>query len=143
MKTKKALRSVVNASLILAILFIASIASTAQTVYITKTGKKYHTENCRYLRLSKYQISLQDAKTRGYEGCLVCSPPNEVTTPRRSTKPATTEKRVDSDTIENTKPSNEKSQKESMQQCGATTKSGARCKRMTASANGYCWQHQH
>ena len=35
------------------------------TVYITKTGKKYHKANCRYLRKNKIPISLEQAKARG------------------------------------------------------------------------------
>jgi hypothetical protein len=46
-----------------------------QTVYITKTGKKYHTATCRYLAKSKIPISLKDAKANGYTPCSVCKPP--------------------------------------------------------------------
>jgi hypothetical protein len=34
----------------------------AQTVYITRTGKKYHRDACRYLRSSRIPVSLKDAK---------------------------------------------------------------------------------
>jgi hypothetical protein len=46
-----------------------------QTVYITKTGKKYHLATCRYLSQSKIAISLKDAKANGYTACSVCKPP--------------------------------------------------------------------
>jgi len=46
-----------------------------QIVYVTKTGKKYHAANCRYLSQSKIPISLKDAKAKGYEPCKVCHPP--------------------------------------------------------------------
>ncbi len=46
----------------------------AQTVYITRTGKKYHRDGCRYLR-SRIPISLKDAKAKGYTVCSVCRPP--------------------------------------------------------------------
>jgi competence protein ComEC len=46
-----------------------------QTVYITKTGKKYHRAGCRYLSNSKIPISLKDAKAKGCTGCSVCKPP--------------------------------------------------------------------
>lgn len=46
------------------------------TVYITKTGSKYHRGRCRYLRKSKYPISLQKAKEQGYLPCKVCRPNN-------------------------------------------------------------------
>jgi hypothetical protein len=45
-----------------------------QTVYITRTGKKYHRENCRYLSQSKFSMSLKDAKAKGYTACSVCRP---------------------------------------------------------------------
>lgn len=44
-------------------------------VYITKTGSKYHREECRYLSKSSIPISLEDAKARGYEPCSVCGAP--------------------------------------------------------------------
>lgn len=45
------------------------------TVYITKTGEKYHTGGCRYLKKSKIAISLEDAQAQGYSPCSVCDPP--------------------------------------------------------------------
>lgn len=45
------------------------------TVYVTKTGGKYHTGGCRYLKKSKIAISLEDAQAQGYGPCSVCHPP--------------------------------------------------------------------
>lgn len=45
------------------------------TVYVTRTGKKYHRDGCRYLAKSKIPMSLSDAKAAGYEPCSVCNPP--------------------------------------------------------------------
>ncbi len=42
------------------------------TVYVTRTGTKYHLPNCETLRSSKTPISLQDAKQRGYTACSRC-----------------------------------------------------------------------
>jgi hypothetical protein len=53
----------------------AKTQTQEQTVYITKTGKKYHTATCRYLSKSKIPISLKDAKAQGYTACSVCNPP--------------------------------------------------------------------
>jgi hypothetical protein len=47
----------------------------AQTVYITKTGKKYHRESCSSLRLSSIPINLKDAIAQGYTPCSRCKPP--------------------------------------------------------------------
>ncbi len=44
-------------------------------VYITRTGKKYHTGDCRYLSKSKIPITIKEAIQRGYTPCSVCSPP--------------------------------------------------------------------
>lgn len=43
------------------------------TVYVTRTGAKYHREGCRYLK-SKIPMSLKEAKQR-YTPCKVCKPP--------------------------------------------------------------------
>ena len=43
------------------------------TVYVTRTGKKYHRSGCRYLSRSKIPISLTEAKLR-YGSCSVCRP---------------------------------------------------------------------
>jgi hypothetical protein len=44
------------------------------TVYITRTGERYHRGSCHYLSRSKYPVSLKDAKQRGYTPCKVCRP---------------------------------------------------------------------
>jgi len=44
------------------------------TVYITRTGAKYHESWCRYLRRSKIPISLSEAR-KSYGACSVCQPP--------------------------------------------------------------------
>ena len=50
------------------------INETEKIVYIAKTGKKYHLENCRTLRGEKEAIDLNDAIKNGYEACKVCKP---------------------------------------------------------------------
>lgn len=49
-----------------------SIQTNEQTVYITKTGEKYHNSGCSSLRKSKIPISLSDAEARGYTPCKNC-----------------------------------------------------------------------
>ena len=41
-------------------------------VYVTKTGEKYHKPSCSYLRKSKIQMNLSDAKAQGYTPCSRC-----------------------------------------------------------------------
>ena len=44
------------------------------TVYVTRTGKKYHLGSCSSLRRSKIEISLTEAKQQ-YGACSRCNPP--------------------------------------------------------------------
>ena len=50
------------------------INDTEKIVYIAKTGKKYHLENCRTLRGEKEAIDLNEAIKNGYEVCKICKP---------------------------------------------------------------------
>jgi len=54
---------------------VSVTAQASITVYITKTGGKYHRSSCSYLRMSKIPISLKDACARGYTPCSRCNPP--------------------------------------------------------------------
>lgn len=42
------------------------------TVYVTKTGGKYHLDGCKYLGKGKKAISLNNAKSQGYTPCSRC-----------------------------------------------------------------------
>ncbi len=50
------------------------------TVYVTKTGKKYHLADCSSIknRSTKIDISLEDAIRIGYEPCLICRPDENI-----------------------------------------------------------------
>jgi hypothetical protein len=41
-------------------------------VYVTKTGKSYHTKECFYLAKSKIPIEFKDALRDGYTPCKKC-----------------------------------------------------------------------
>lgn len=103
--------------------------ATAQTVYISKTGQKYHTENCRTIAHHKTAIELSDALGKGLEACKVCKP--------SQTLEATKKQSVVKGSII---PVSESIHATSAQ-CTGKTKAGSRCKRSTASSNGLCWQH--
>lgn len=126
---------------LLYLLLIACVASTseAQTVYITKTGKKYHRSSCQYLRKSQYAIAITEAVDRGYTACSVCSPgaPKAETKSLQNTTPK-------QKTTESVKPQVSPSENKEVKsvQCSAITKAGTRCKRMTTNASGKCYQHQ-
>jgi hypothetical protein len=46
-----------------------------ETVYVTRTGKKYHRGGCRYLAGSEIPMSIKDAQAKGYTPCKICHPP--------------------------------------------------------------------
>lgn len=54
---------------------VAYAASGDTTVYITRTGERYHDAGCRYLSKSCIEITLQAAVDGGYTPCKVCHPP--------------------------------------------------------------------
>ena len=45
------------------------------TVYITKSGKKYHLAQCQFLAKSRISINLDQSKERNFTPCKVCKPP--------------------------------------------------------------------
>ena len=120
----------------------------AQTVYVTRTGKKYHDAHCQYLRTSKIEITLSKALELGYDACSVCDPTTEVEDVADAAEadeatPAS-EKSDESNTpAPSSKPAHPAPTKKATasSQCSSLTKAGTRCKR-AASANGRCWQHQ-
>ncbi|MBO6243172.1 MAG: hypothetical protein J6O41_01200 [Clostridia bacterium] len=48
--------------------------SNSYTVYVTNTGKKYHTAGCSYLKNSKIAIDKNQAINQGYSPCSRCNP---------------------------------------------------------------------
>lgn len=107
----------------------------SQTVYVTSTGTKYHTSGCRYLK-SKKAMDLKAAKESGYLPCSVCHAPSTET----KTSPNTTSTNSVTDAQQEVKTPPTTAIVKSVQ-CHANTKTGTRCKRMTTSPNGFCYQH--
>ena len=125
-------------SLKLFFLFIVLLPFTFQvaaqtTAYTTKTGKKYHRENCRYLSRSKIKTTIQKAKSFGYTACSVCKPV-EVKGNKKIKAKSTNKVVIKKDT-------NHKKEKIATQ-CTFEIKSGVRCKRMTTHESGTCHQHR-
>lgn len=116
----------------LVILSIGLVSNAAaQTVYVTKTGEKYHKERCRYLKYSKKEVTLEEALNFGYDACLVCEPTMKVNSIEKSQLNET----------KNTSQTSPPQRKVTATQCTGTTKSGSRCKRRTKNASGRCYQH--
>ena len=44
------------------------------TVYVTRTGQKYHRDGCGYLLHGRIPIGLKQAKAKGYTRCSACGP---------------------------------------------------------------------
>lgn len=53
---------------------VAEIVAAPQTVYVTKTGKKFHPSSCHHLRASKIKTDRTKALRAGYTACKVCKP---------------------------------------------------------------------
>jgi hypothetical protein len=60
--------------LFIAILFLllSFTKITAQTVYVTESGKKYHAKNCSLAKTGKKGMELSAAKKAGYDPCKSC-----------------------------------------------------------------------
>ena len=101
-------------------LFI-SVATTAQKVYKTPSGAKYHLGSCRMVENVSEEISLERAAELGLTPCKICKPTDYKTLGLTSSNTA----RGQNATV----------------QCKGVTKKGSRCKHMTSIANGYCFQH--
>ena len=46
--------------------------TNSATVYVTRTGKKYHKDGCSYLKDSKIAKQLSEATSQGYTPCSRC-----------------------------------------------------------------------
>lgn len=103
----------------------------SQTVYVTKTGAKYHSEGCMHLKYSSRSIDIKDATDAGYQACKVCKP---TTSSNSSTG-------TSQNFVSQTYYSTSSSSSSTSVQCSGKTQKGLRCKRMTTSSSGRCYQH--
>ncbi len=63
-----------------------TIENKEVTVYITKTGTKYHRSSCSYLRRSSIPIDLNRAVNLAYTPCSRCNPPIASMLPKYESK---------------------------------------------------------
>lgn len=96
------------------------------TVYVTRTGAKYHRVTCSYLRQSSIPMKLSEAVVY-YTPCSRCHPPIPS-------------EKASEQVIEKDKKTKETKAVKSVQ-CAGITKKGTRCKRMTSDPSGFCYQH--
>ncbi len=103
-----------------------SVSNQVQTnetqIFITKSGKKYHLDGCRWLK-SKIPSTIAEASSKGLTPCKVCSPPS-MNSNYNTNKPVYNS---NSSILDN--------------RCQATTQKGTQCKRNSESNRNYCWQH--
>ena len=108
--------------------FSVVVCAQSETVYVTKTGAKYHRAGCGSLRSSSIPMPLAQAAAR-YTPCKICKPPipssNATPSPAAdtTTRTAPTAKAVESG------------------RCQAITKKGTQCSRKAKAGSTYCWQH--
>ncbi|WPR76017.1 hypothetical protein [Algoriphagus sp. NG3] len=114
--------------------FLLAAQLQAQTVYITKTGARFHKESCRYAKTG-WASDLTAAKKKGLTACLVCKPSSTEMGEAKPIPLSSGSKKVEPS--KETKPAQATSS-----QCRATTKAGARCSRKSAAGSNYCWQHE-
>lgn len=118
--------------LIILFLIILAVEPYCQTVYVTKTGKKYHLSNCSSLSSSSKEIELSEAIDKGYTPCKRCNPPTNTN--------------ANSDNSKNNKlgfsePTKTNNNSNTTKQCIAFTKKGKQCSRNAEEGSDYCWQH--
>lgn len=106
-----------------ALILLVSLNFSAQTVYRTPSGSKYHLGSCRMVKNVSAKLSVESAQRNGLLPCGICRPPFRsgfgiMSAPQK--KPAGTN---------------------AANRCRGITKSGTRCKRNTRIGNDYCFQH--
>ena len=67
---------------ILYILFFISLPlhGFSETVFVTRTGHRYHKDDCYFLKSSKISIELSTAENAGYKACSICFGASEAST---------------------------------------------------------------
>lgn len=112
-------------SVISILVFIAATSIvTAQSIYKTPSGKKYHLNSCRMVEnVSKKLLTKNDISKSGLEPCKVCKPP------------------IPTKILFSIDERNKSVGESESVRCIGITQKGTRCKHKTRLANGYCYQH--
>jgi hypothetical protein len=101
-----------------------SLTLSAQSVFKTPYGQKYHLGSCRMVEnVSRQLLDEADIRDSRLEPCKICRPPQP-----------------DKLMVMQPSPSKAVGVGESVQ-CKGKTQKGTRCKHKTKIANGYCYQH--
>lgn len=112
----------------------AASSNATETVYVTRTGSKYHRAGCRSLSRSQIPMTLKEASAR-YGACSICRPPVLTATPApAATTPAAAAPVERATTTPPTRAP-------ASGRCQAITKKGTQCSRRAQPGRAYCWQH--
>ena len=103
---------------------LLSVNLSAQTVYKTPSGSKYHLSGCRMVKNVSTSLSVDNALKKGLMPCKFCRPPFKVVSGISSKSKPKPVAGINS-----------------TNQCYAKTKKGLRCKRNTRIGNNFCFQH--
>lgn len=102
-------------------LLLFTVCASAQVVYKTPSGEKYHLASCRMVKNVSQELTLKKASDLGLTACKICKPPTSERLGFSEKKQA----KGEAATV----------------QCKGMTKAGTRCKHRTSISNGYCFQH--
>jgi hypothetical protein len=112
--------------------FLLASQLQGQTVFITKTGAKYHKESCGYSKTG-WASDLAAYKKKGLTSCLMYKP---FSSESGNTKPiALSSETKKVEPVKETKPT------QTYGQCTASIKAESRCLRKSAAESSYFWQY--
>ncbi|WP_222578356.1 DUF5763 domain-containing protein [Membranihabitans marinus] len=117
-------------SFLVLFLFTVHGIGTAQTVYKTPSGKKYHTATCRYVKNVSHKLSIKEARSNRLGPCSQCKPDQ----PSSSTLRSSAKLGIQKNEVQGSR--------STAVQCKGVTKAQKRCRRKTKNINGYCFQHE-
>ncbi len=120
-------------TLVLIFVLVSIGWANTQTVYKTRTGKKYHIEKCQYVRNGADAITLEKARNVGLTACKVCKPGMGSARTQLISPPPPTKASANT--------SSTATLHQIAVQCKGKTQKGLRCKRKTRHTNAYCYQH--
>ena len=110
---------------------VSALSAQAETVYVTKTGAKYHRAGCVSLRSSSIPMPLSEAAGK-YGACKICKPPVPGAAPPAAAAPAIAVSSAPSPAPVERAVSSARCQ---------ATKKGTQCSRSAKPGSSYCWQH--
>ena len=108
----------------------AFAVAQSETVYVTRTGAKYHRVTCGSLRSSSIPMPLSQAAAR-FGPCKNCNPP----------VPGAKSTVIAESAAAGTASPPPVKRALASGRCQATTKKGTQCSRNAKSGSSYCWQH--